>query len=204
MYCKNCNSYNDDNSRFCNQCGAELEKETEQNTAFESEHSAQADGRSGEYTDQYSQPYSQPYYQQQPQYSHPSYNGPAEPTAPLNNTMSIIAIVLNVVIFNILGIVFAVLSLTNYNGYESALRAGNLALSEQLKAKSKKYSKVAIILCVVVAVISILAIVAAIICGTFFVLEHNGEVISNLDPEFFDEFEVFSETVVPSVSSYIS
>lgn len=118
MYCKNCNSYNDEGSRFCNQCGAELERESEQS----------AQPYSG-YTDQYSQPYSQTYSQPQPQYSQPAYNTPAEPTPPLNNTMAIISIVLNVVIFNILGLIFAILSLTNYNDYESALRAGNLALS---------------------------------------------------------------------------
>ena len=190
MYCKNCNSYNDDNSRFCNQCGAELEREPEQ--------SAQPD--SG-YTDQYSQPYSQPYSQQQPQYSQPAYNAPAEPTAPLNNTMSIVAIVLNIVVFNIIGLIFAILSLTNYNDYESALRAGNIALSEQLKAKSKKYSKVAIILCIVVAVLGLIAGIIAFVSVFFFAANQD---ISTLDPEFFDEFEIFSETVVPTIASYIS
>ena len=190
MYCKNCNSYNDDNSRFCNQCGAELEREPEQ--------SAQPD--SG-YTDQYSQPYSQPYSQQQPQYFQPAYNTTAEPTAPLNNTMSIVAIVLNIVVFNIIGLIFAILSLTNYNSYESALRAGNLALSEQLKAKSKKYSKVAIILCIVVAVLGLIAGIIAFVSVFFFAANQD---TSTLDPEFFDEFEIFSETVVPTIASYIS
>ena len=198
MYCKNCNAYNDENSRFCNQCGAELEREPEQSFAFESEQSAQPD--SG-YTDQYSQPYSQPYSQQQPQYSQPAYNAPAEPTPPLNNTMSIVAIVLNIVVFNIIGLIFAILSLTNYNSYESALRAGNLALSEQLKAKSKKYSKVAIILCIVVAAIGLIAGIIAFVSVFFFAAKQD---VSTFDPEFFDEFEIFSETVVPTLSSYIS
>lgn len=183
MYCKNCNSYNDEGSRFCNQCGAELERESEQ--------SAQPD--SG-YTDQYSQPYSQPYSQQQPQYSQPAYNTPAEPTPPLNNTMAIISIVLNVIIFNILGLIFAILSLTNYNDYESALRAGNLALSEQLKAKSKRYSKASIIIAVVVVVLAVLAFIAAIVFGIFAAEQNGSNIINEFDQEFFDEFGEFAQT----------
>ena len=115
--------------------------------------------------------------------------------------MSIVAIVLNIVVFNIIGLIFAILSLTNYNDYESALRAGNLALSEQLKAKSKKYSKVAIILCIVVAVLGLIAGIIAFVSVFFFAANQD---ISTLDPEFFDEFEIFSETVVPTIASYIS
>lgn len=144
MYCKNCNSYNDDNSRFCCQCGAQLEVPAASSPQSEQTYAAPQNGA--------------------PQYSQPNYYAPqGEPTPSLNNTMAIVSIVINIVFFNVIGLIFAILSLTNYNSYESALRAGNIALAEQFKAKSKKFSKVAIVLVIVMTVLAFISGIALVI-----------------------------------------
>lgn len=168
MYCKNCNAYNDDGSRFCCQCGTELEAPVASQQSEQTYTAPQNDANAG-YADQYSsaqQSYTAPQYGE-PQYSQPNYSAPqGEPTAAISNTMAIVSIVLNIVVFNVVGLIFAILSLTNYNSYEGALRAGNIALAEQFKAKSKKYSKVAIILVIIMAVLAFIAGIAAFV-GVF-------------------------------------
>ncbi len=197
MYCKQCNSYNDDNCRFCSQCGAELERPAEQQS-FE-EPAANTNGASNQYGGTYSadpvNQYGSGQYNQgyANQYQNQPYGGvqpQSEPTPPLNNTMAIVSIVLNVVIFNVLGIVFAVLSLTNYNSYESALRIGNIMQAEQMKAKSRKYSKVAIIIAVVVAVLGVIAFIAAFVGGIFLAANDTG-----YSQDFMYDFEEFAVAV---------
>ena len=190
MYCKNCNSYNDDNSRFCCQCGAQLEP------AVSSEQSGQeyaAPQNNSGYADQYSSARAD---YSNPQYAQPNYGTQTEPTAPLNNTMAIVSIVINIVIFNVLGLIFAILSLTNYNSYESALRAGNFTLSEQLKARSKKYSKVAIIIAIVMAV---LAVIAGIVAFVAFFLSAGG-ISGGFDDPF--EYEYGYENFMMMLAPY--
>lgn len=177
MYCKQCNSYNDDNCRFCSQCGAELESPREQSSDAPgvNENNASA-GYAQTYSNDPVNQYENQYGGQQynggyaPQYQNQPYFGAqpqAEPTPPLNNTMAVVSIVLNVVVFNVIGLVFAILSLTNYNSYEAALRIGNIMQAEQLKAKSKKYSKIAIIVVIIVAVLSVIGFIAAFVGGFF-------------------------------------
>lgn len=159
MYCKNCNSYNDDGNRFCCQCGAQLEAPAASAQAEQTYTAPQNDSNPG-YTNQYSSARQNG----APQYTQPNYYAPqGEPTPPLSNTMAIISIVVNIVFFNVIGLIFAILSLTNYNDYESALRAGNIALAEQLKVKSKKFSKVAIVLVIVMAVLAFVAGIALVV-----------------------------------------
>lgn len=210
MYCKNCNTYNDDNSRFCSNCGAELDAPTAQATPSEPEQYTQPEnqGYENQYSQQpYSQPqqqYSQPQQHSQPQYgsapySQPGYNAPA--SVPFSNTKAIVAIVLNIVVFNVIGLIFAILSLTNYNSYESAFRAGNLTLAEQFKAKSQKYSKIAIILCIVLAVIGVIAGIIAFISVFIFAADHG---VSTLDPDVFYEYSMLPETAVQTFTSFIA
>lgn len=193
MYCKNCNAYNDDGSRFCCQCGAELEApaaqsepdfSSSQNGGYSSQYSAPQSEEPNYGQSQYAQTgYTQQNYAQ-PNYSQPNYGAASvEPTEPLNNTKAIVAIVLNIVIFNVIGLIFAILSLTNYNSYESALRAGNIALSEQLKAKSKKYSKIAFIFAIVMAVLAVVAGIVSFIV-VFFVMGR----ATDLDPAYSYDF----------------
>ena len=197
MYCKNCNAYNDDGSRFCCQCGAELEAPAASQQSEQTYVAPQNDVNTG-YADQYSsaqQSYGAPQYGE-PQYSQPNYGAPQGETTPsLNNTMAIVSIVLNIVVFNVIGLIFAILSLTNYNSYESALRAGNIALAEQLKAKSKKYSKVAIVLVIVMAVLAVIAGIVAFVM--FFIVGSQG---SGFDDPF--EYEYGYENFMMMLAPY--
>ena len=154
MYCPSCNSYNDDASRFCSNCGAPLQKQQ----ADRPEAGAWQAQAQGEYAPQENAyAYQQPY---QPTYAVP----PAEPTKPLTMTTPVVAIILNVVFFNIIGLIFAVLSLVNYNNYTSELHRGGIDLAETYKRKSRTCSKVAIVL----AVITILCIVAVVAAAVVF------------------------------------
>ena len=82
-----------------------------------------------------------------------------ELTPPLNNSTAIISLIMNIVIFNIVGLIFAILSLVNYNDYEAALRTGNFLLAESRKNASKRYSKAAFIVAGIFLVIGIIAVV---------------------------------------------
>lgn len=177
MYCKNCNTYNSDDSRFCSNCGAALEEQKSENSGSE-------------------QPYSANVYNEQPynnnQYTAPGYSQPYSPLqneAPLKNTNAIIAIILNVVFFNIIGLILAVLSLTNFNDYEAALRQGNFPLAQTYKDKSKKYSKIAIILSIIIGAIGILCIIGWIVVMLLAVTSEGGDF--PMDGAFY-EFEQFA------------
>ncbi|MDO4380600.1 MAG: zinc ribbon domain-containing protein [Clostridia bacterium] len=199
MYCKNCNAYNDDNSRFCCQCGAQLEKS--EGNDYSAPQGAEENGFKDQYSAEPRQDYSSAEQNQsysRPQYSQPNYGAPMnEPTAPLSNTMAIVSIVINIVVFNVIGLIFAILSLTNYNSYESALRARNYALSEQFKAKSKKYSKVSIILAIVMAVLAFVAGILAF-AGVFVIGSRAVESGSYTETFPFD-FEDYMMMVRPFV-----
>lgn len=197
MYCKNCNTYNDDNSRFCSNCGAELDAPAAQTAPPAPEQYAQPENQG------YENPYSQQQYSHSQygsaQYSQPGYNAPA--SVPFSNTKAIVAIVLNIVIFNVIGLIFAILSLTNYNSYESAFRAGNIPLAEQLKAKSQKYSKIAIILCIVFAVIGAIAGIIAFISVFIFAADQS---VSAFDPNVLYEYSMLPETAAQTFTSFIA
>lgn len=166
MYCKNCNAYNNDDSRFCCQCGATLDAPQWENP------------QPSDYADQYSAPNAeQPIYgspensaasQQNAPFDRQPYdqNGYSyrmtQPNAPLNNTMAIIMLVVNIVVFNVIGLAFAVLALMSYNKYESALRLGDIAMAESYKTKSKRYSKISLVVAIVFAVIGVIIGIVAI------------------------------------------
>ena len=176
MYCKNCNAYNPDDSRFCSNCGAALEEQRGESIGSGQPHS----------TNVYNEPYSSN------QYTAPGYSQPYSPLqdeAPFKNTNAIIAIILNVVFFNVIGLVLAILSLTNFNDYESALRQGNFPLAQTYKDKSKKYSKIAIILSIVIGEIEILCIIGWVVFMIFVVTREGGDFPT--DGTFY-EFEQFA------------
>lgn len=176
MYCKNCNTYNTDDSRFCSNCGAALEEQKSENNGSEQPYSANV----------YNEPYNNN------QYTAPGYSQPYSPLqneAPFKNTNAIIAIILNVVFFNVIGLVLAILSLTNFNDYEAALRQGNFPLAQTYKDKSKKYSKIAIILSIIIGAIGILCIIGWVVFMIFVVVREGGDIPT--DGTFY-EFEQFA------------
>ena len=185
MNCKYCNTYNPDGNRFCSNCGAPLEAREENARAespFDGERRQNAEsGQFGENPpfvgNTYEAPgYSQPY-------------SPLQGEKQLKNTGPIISIILNIVFFNIIGLIFAILSLTNFNDYESALRHGNFGLAKDHGEKSKRYSRIANIFAIVCAVISVLSIIAVFVF-TAFVAVKEGENIPYEDA--FYEFEQFA------------
>ena len=91
-----------------------------------------------------------------------------ELTPPLNNSTAIISLIMNIVIFNIVGLIFAILSLVNYNDYEAALRTGNFLLAENRKNASKRYSKAAFIAAGIILVIGIVAVVIFFVWTSIF------------------------------------
>ncbi|MCM1544807.1 MAG: zinc-ribbon domain-containing protein [Ruminococcus sp.] len=176
MYCNRCNAYNDDNARFCNNCGAELAPPTSQpEQPFDGQvppnQEQPFNGNvppQGNFNGTFNNnsPYGQPMYRSQP--------------SKYTNTMPIIAIVASILNFNILGIIFAILSLVNYNNHETAMRMGDFAKSEMYGRKSKTYSIASIVISIVlIAVRFILGIV-----WFFFA----GEMFTSIWPEFFNEF----------------
>ena len=196
MNCKNCNTYNPESSFFCSNCGAPLEKAAEQ--PKEERFSAEQPENPGLHANQCNpnMQYNQNQYAGQQtggnQYGAPGYSQPygqVYDETPLNNTNSIIAIILNVVIFNIIGLVLAVLSLTSFNDYESALRNGNFQLAQTYKEKSKRYSKIAIILSIVLGAITALCIVGWIVFVFLVIIKDGGDLPME---DAFNEFQQFA------------
>ena len=155
MYCKNCNAFNEEGSRFCSSSGAPLTA-PEQQTPLQ-----------GQYTPpQGAQPnYQQPCYGAQP---------PMEPTRPLTIALPIVALILSILSANIIGILLGAFALVNFNRYTDAVRVGDFALAEVLKGKSRRLATAAI---VVTVVLFVLAVIAALVGAVFFgfrVLENGG------------------------------
>ncbi len=176
MYCPSCNSYNDDSNRFCSNCGAPLQK---QQTEQPDTGTWQAPEQGSYAPQQNAYAYQQPY---QPPYQAPQ----AEPTKPLTMTTSVVAIILNVVFFNIIGLIFAVLSLVNFNNYTSELNRGGIDLAETYKRKSRTYSKVAIVFGVLTVLCGIALVAAAIVFGVIS-LSGGGAPEINFDSSMFPQ-----------------
>ncbi len=170
MYCSRCNAYNDDNARFCNNCGMELtapqneyrqEQPNYQEAAgnvppqenFNNNFNQNANGNQTPNSAPFNSPYGQPMYHSAPvRYS---------------NTMPIIAIVASIINFNILGIVFAFISLAKYNKQEEAARMGNFLAASEFGKSSRTYSIVSL----VISIVSIIA--CAILIPLFFFIFAN-------------------------------
>ena len=148
MYCPSCNSYNDDANRFCASCGAPLQKQQAE----------QPDAGSWEAPQQNSYSYQQPY---QPPYS----SSLAEPTKPITMATPVVALILNVVFFNLIGLVLGILSLVNFNNYTSEKNRGSIELAETYKHKSKTFATIADVLGILTLVFVVAMIVAAVVFG---------------------------------------
>ena len=155
MYCSSCNSYNDDSNRFCANCGAPLHKQPEQPNSGVWEAPTQQN-------EQPEQPFQPPYQQPAQQ---PYQAAPAEQTKPITVATPVVAIILNIVFFNIIGLVLAVLSLVNYNNYSSEKLRGGFELAETYKHKSKTFAAIADVLAILTLLLFIALIVAAVVFG---------------------------------------
>ncbi len=162
MYCKNCNAFNEDGSRFCSACGAPLsEPAPETQTPLQGQYAPPQEARP---------PYQQPYYGAQP---------PMEPTRPLTIALPIVALILGILSVDIIGILLGAFSLVNFNRYTDAVRAGDFASAEVYKNKSRRLAIAGI---VVTVILFVLAVIAAIVAAVFFgfTLIENGGVDSPL------------------------
>ena len=176
MYCPSCNSYNDDNSRFCSNCGAPLQFQQQ---------AEQPNPGAFEQQQQSSYNYQQPPYQ--PPYRQPA---GAEPTKPITMATPVVAIILNIVFFNVIGLILAILSLVNFNNYTSELNRGGFELAETYKRKAKTFATIADVLAIVWIVLVAIAVVAFIVFGLVSVSGNGGVVDFNfngseLPPDFF-------------------
>ena len=167
MYCSNCNQYNDDRNRFCAFCGAPLQKQ------------------------QTETPNAGSYQAQQPQQS---YQQPWQPpqnelTKPITMATPVVSLILNIVFFNPVGLILAVLSLLNFNNYTSEKNRGAMENAETYKHKSKTFAVIANVLAVLTFILLVAAVVAIVVFGVLRTgngaveFNYNG---SDLPPEFFN------------------
>ena len=182
MYCPNCNQYNDDRSRFCSFCGAPMQAQPPEGA------------NSGSFEQPISGPDAGTYQPQQPQqpYQQP-YQTPFQPpvnelTKPITMATPVVSLILNIVFFNVVGLILAVLSLVNFNNYTSEKNRGALENAENYKHKSKTFAVIANVLAVLTFVLLVVAIVAIVVFGVLHA--GNGAVEFNfngseLPPEFF-------------------
>ena len=156
MYCRNCNAFNEDGSRFCSSCGAPLEPQPQQ-----------AAPQQGAYTPPQGPqpPYQQPYYGTQP---------PMEPTKPLTSTLPIVALILSILSVNVISILLGAFSLVNFNRYTAALRAGDFGSAEQYKARSRRLATISLVVTVVMFVLGVILGVAGFVFLGFRAVESGG------------------------------
>ena len=160
MYCNRCNAYNDDNARFCNNCGAELVSPQPPEQNFETNIPPQGSPFENNVPpfDSNVPPQEPPFNGNVPPQGNPMggfdnspYGQPMYPRQRgiYSNVLPIISIVLNAVNFSVIGIIFAVLSLLNYNKHEDAMRRGDFMMADMLGRKSRNYSIAAIVINIV-------------------------------------------------------
>ena len=197
MTCPKCGSYVNENSKFCSQCGAVIEETEKPN-----ENNYYSQDTSENYQNGYT--YGNGNYQNANPSSYDNgygnsgaygFNQPSgELTAHLNSTFSIVVLIINIVFFNLIGVILSVLSLSNYNNYENELRNRNFSAAEVFKTKSKRYAKIALILEIIFVILSAIAIVAIAVFGFLRVLESEPDIIP------FDE--IFSEEFMAVISNF--
>ena len=167
MYCPSCNSYNDDAHRFCAFCGAPLQNEPAPQPDPAAYEAPQPDSGNNQQPPYQQPPYQQPYYQQ-------PYPPVTEPTKPLSNVMSVIAIILSVMFFNIIGLVLAVLSLVNFNNYTTEKLRGSMELAESYKRKSKTLAIVSYVLTALELVLAVVLAIAVFGFVVYYGVERGG------------------------------
>lgn len=127
MICKNCNSYNDDGTKFCKTCGASLEE-----PQFVNQNNVNANTNYASST---------------------TYTNNAAPVPEYKPASAIIAIVVSVLCCGgIIGLIFAILSLVEGSKVKSFVQQGNIQLANASLEQAKKWNKfswIAIVICAV-------------------------------------------------------
>ncbi|MGN1418703.1 MAG: hypothetical protein ACI4W6_05185, partial [Acutalibacteraceae bacterium] len=82
-----------------------------------------------------------------------------------SSTTPIVSVVLSFFVFNIIGIILSVLSLSKYNKYEQALFAGDIQKAQMLAKSSKKLAKAAIVITVLIMIIRPILLVSFLLVG---------------------------------------
>ena len=194
MYCPNCNQYNDDQNRFCAFCGTPLQKQQTEmpNTGSYQSQQPQSFGAPDEGSYQPQQSYQQPqqgYEQPQAPYQQTWQPPQSELTKPISMATPVVSLILNIVFFNPVGLILAVLSLLNFNNYTSEKNRGAMENAETYKRKAKTFAVVANVLAVLTFILLVAGIVAIVVFGVL--RNGNGAVEfnyngSDLPPEFFN------------------
>lgn len=157
MYCPNCNFFNNDNSKFCNNCGARLTPmyEAEQQTppmgAAQAENGAGSSDMPPQESNNYgapnnSAPFNQPFY--------------SSPLKKYTNTLPIIALIMSFATQNLIGIILGLIALLKYNDYEKLSMMGDIVNAEKNGKNSKNMSIAAIVLSVLCLILIPILIIA--------------------------------------------
>lgn len=159
MYCNRCNFHNDDNAKFCNNCGAPLERPQDNPppppqgnfTPYnEPPHDASANGQPDF---NYGMPYNTPYTQPQ------GFSRPGEYT----NLIPIIAIIMGLLSMNLIALIFGIISLVKFNDYDKSRFYPNGFLDERAGRLSKTLGIAAIVIACISLVLSVISLIAGLI-----------------------------------------
>ena len=136
MYCKNCKVYNEDGSKECFACGRPLESDI--NEDVNEKKTVQKPSVPQQYSPLFVE---------------------------YSSTRPVVSIVLSFLNFNIIGVVLSILSLVKYNKYIRLLLQGEQEKAEAFGKSSKKLSKAALIITILLMIIRPIILVAGVLVG---------------------------------------
>lgn len=176
MYCNQCNCFNNDNSKFCNNCGAPLvnfsDNPPPQSNYSDGHVPPQNAGANGQPNFNYGMPYNTPYSRPQ-----------TVPSKAYTNVLPVVAIILSALSTNIIAIVLAVLAIVKFNEYDKGRFCGGDFITENAGKQSKNFAIAAIIVAALTMVLWLVYFV--------FVLLGFGFFGADLFYELFDEGDYY-------------
>lgn len=157
MYCNRCNTCNDDHARFCNNCGAPLERPQDnpppQNNFSGYNEPPRDGGTNGQPDFNYGMPYNTPYTQPQ------GFSRPGEYT----NLIPIIAIIMGLFSMNLIALIFGIVALAKFNEYDRSRFYPNGFLDERAGRLSKNLGIAAIVIACISIVLCVFLLVAGLV-----------------------------------------
>lgn len=161
MYCNQCNCFNNDNSKFCNNCGAPLvnfsDNPPPQSNYSDGHVPPQNAGANGQPNFNYGMPYNTPYSRPQ-----------TVPSKAYTNVLPIVAIILSALSTNIIAIVLAVLAIVKFNEYDKGRFCGGNFITENAGKQSKNFAIAAIVVAALTMVLWIVYFVFMLLGFGFF------------------------------------